>query len=238
MSDSKNSYSGDTGKPTSVIPRSKLAHQIVSRVREAIVKGKWAPGESLPTHVVAQEFGVSHIPIREAFLVLESEGFISLAPNRKAIVTEPSIEETRDKLILLHTLEALAAELAASQASKSDLADIKRLQAKLETAFKAKDLRGYHLTNLEFHRRIVLAAKNRTLADFHQILTSHLEWARVRSHIRQDLLPDSPRQHQSIVDSLVRGDAAAARAAMEQHSRSFGSALLHGVEEHVPRNTK
>jgi DNA-binding GntR family transcriptional regulator len=213
------------------IPRSKLAHQILSRLRDDIIQGKWAPGESLPSHVLAAELGVSHIPIREAFLALESEGFITLAPNRMPIVTEPSVEETHDKLVLLHTLEGLAAELAAKTATQEEVDQLYRLDKELDQAFDAKDLPGFHLKNLEFHRAIVLAAHNQTLADFHQILTNHLEWARVRSRIRHMLLPDTPRQHAAILDSIARRDTAAARRAMEQHSESFGSVLMHRVEE-------
>jgi DNA-binding GntR family transcriptional regulator len=218
---------------SSTIPRAKLAHQIVSRLRDEIVSGKWAPGESLPSHVLSAQFGVSHIPIREAFLVLESEGFLSLAPNRMAIVTEPSVEDTRDKLVLLHTLETLAAELAALNATESDLDELSHLHAELDRHFDERDLHGYHRGNLLFHRGIVMAANNQTLADFHQILTSHLEWARIRSQIRAELLPDSPYQHRQIIDCILRRDGAGARRAMDEHSQSFGRVLLQRVEEHA-----
>jgi DNA-binding GntR family transcriptional regulator len=216
---------------TSVIPRSKLGPLIVARLREEIITGKWAPGESLPSHVLSAQFGVSHIPIREAFLVLESEGFLRLAPNRMAIVTEPTVDDTRGKLVLLSTLESLAAELACMQASEDDLDDLATLHAELEKRFDEHDLTGYHQTNLQFHRRIVIAAHNQTLADFHQILTSHLEWARVRSEIRADLLPNAPEQHAKIIDCILRRDAANARKAMEEHSDEVGRVILQRVEE-------
>jgi DNA-binding GntR family transcriptional regulator len=216
---------------TSVIPRSKLGPLIVARLREEIINGKWAPGESLPSHVLAAQFGVSHIPIREAFLVLESEGFLSLAPNRMAIVSEPTVEDTRDKLLLLSTLESLAVELACVQGTEADLDDLVALQTELEARFAEHDLAGYHQLNLQFHRRIVTAAHNKTLADFHQILTSHLEWARVRSQIRDELLPQAPEQHMQVMECILRRDAANARKAMEQHSEAVGRVILQRVEE-------
>ncbi len=118
-------------------------------------------------------------------------------------------------LVLLHTLEALSAELAARHATETDLSD---LHARLDRSFEERDLNGYHATNLLFHRRIVTAAHNQALADFHQILTSHLEWARVRSQMRAELLPTSPGQHKKIIDSILQRNATAARHAMEEHS--------------------
>lgn len=217
--------------PATAIPRSKLGPLIVARLREEIINGKWAPGESLPSHVLSAQFGVSHIPIREAFLVLESEGFLRLAPNRMAIVTEPTVEDTRGKLVLLSTLESLAAELACAQATEADLDDLAALHAGLEKHFSEQDLASYHQANLRFHRRIVTASHNQTLADFHQILTSHLEWARVRSQIRADMLPQAPGQHARIADCIVRRDAANARKAMEQHSEAVGRVILQRLEE-------
>ena len=220
-----------TALPPTGIVRVKIAPQIVERLREEIVTGVWAPGAVLPANVLSAKFGVSHIPVREALLVLESEGFLSLAPNRMAIVTEPTIAATSDKLIVLRNLEGLAAELACSQGTDKDVAALLDLQQRLLKCFDSQDLTGYHRINQAFHRRLVEAAGNQTLSDFHQSLTRHLEWARVRSGIRTELLQDAPQQHALIIDCLKRRDAAAARKVAEQHFAAVSEVILRGLRE-------
>lgn len=216
--------------PLSIV-RVKIAPQIVERLREEIVTGVWAPGATLPANVLSARFGVSHIPIREALLVLESEGFLSLAPNRVAIVTEPTIAATSDKLIVLRNLEGLAAELACAQATDADMEDLLRLQRDLEHCFESHVLTGYHKANQAFHRRLVEAAGNQTLSDFHQALTRHLEWARVRSKIRAEFLADAPQQHRQIIDCLRKRDGVSARRMAEEHFALVSEVILRGLRE-------
>lgn len=218
-----------SSESASNIVRLKLAPQIVERLREEIVSGVWEPGASLPANVLSARYGVSHIPVREALLVLESEGFLSLAPNRMAIVTEPTVEATADKLVLLKALEGLAAELAASHATLDDIAELADMQAGLEATFKARDIQAYHRENQAFHRRLVALSGNAALAEVHQALTRHLEWARVRSKIRAGFLPDAPAQHGEILEYLRQGDGAAARRVAEAHFGKVSEAILAGL---------
>jgi DNA-binding GntR family transcriptional regulator len=211
--------------------RVKLAPQIVERLRGEIVSGIWAPGASLPANVLSSRYGVSHIPVREALLVLESEGFLSLAPNRMAIVCEPTVDDTAEKLVLLQDLEGLAAQLAATHASDEALAELERMQADLEQRFKARDLAGYHALNQAFHRRVVELSGNASLAEVHQSLSRHLEWARVRSGIRAGLLSDAPGQHGEVIGFLRKRDAAAARQVAERHFAAVSASILAGLRK-------
>lgn len=214
---------------THAIVRVKLAPQIVERLREEIVTGVWAPGEALPANVLSAKFGVSHIPIREALLVLESEGFLSLAPNRMAIVTEPTVDATADKLVLLRSLEGLAAELACMRADQGDIGELEQLQQQMEAHFAAKDRKRYHAANQQFHRRIISASRNASLADFHQTLTRHLEWARVRSGIRQELIDEAPVQHAQLISALREHKAEVARRLAEEHFTLVSDRILEGL---------
>lgn len=217
--------------PEAALVRVKLAPQIVERLRGEIVSGVWAPGASLPANVLSSRYGVSHIPVREALLVLESEGFLSLAPNRMAIVCEPTIDDTAEKLVLLQDLEGLAAQLAASRVSDADIADLMQMQSDLERRFKARELNEYHTLNQAFHRRVVELSGNASLAEVHQSLTRHLEWARVRSGIRAGLLPDAPVQHGDIIALLRQKDAVGARRQAEAHFAAVSESILAGLRK-------
>ncbi|MDB5799047.1 MAG: transcriptional regulator, GntR family [Paucimonas sp.] len=220
--------------PSPGLVRVKLAPQIVERLRQEIVTGVWAPGESLPANVLSAKFGTSHIPIREALLVLESEGFLRLAPNRMAIVTEPTIAATSDKLVLLRTLEGLAAELACTQATPAGIDELLGLQGEVERHFNAGDVAGYHLANQVFHRRLVEMSGNQSLMDVHQMLTRHLEWARVRSGIRTELLSGALGEHQRIIACMRSRDGGGARRMAEEHFLVVSEAIIKGLRETRP----
>lgn len=217
--------------PDATLVRVKLAPQIIERLRDEIMSGVWAPGTSLPANVLSARYGVSHIPVREALLVLESEGFLSLAPNRMAIVCEPTVNETAEKLVLLQDLEGLAAQLAATHASDDDIAGLESMQLELERLFAARELAQYHQLNQVFHRRVVELSGNASLAEFHQSLTRHLEWARVRSGIRAGFLVDAPSQHGEIIALLRKRDAVGARRVAETHFSVVSVSILSGLQK-------
>lgn len=211
--------------------RVKLAPQIVERLRQEIVSGVWAPGASLPANVLSSRYGVSHIPVREALLVLESEGFLSLAPNRMAIVCEPTVNDTAEKLVLLQDLEGLAAQLACSQASDADLLGLQAMQQELESLSDKRELARYHVVNQAFHRKVVELSGNASLAEVHQSLTRHLEWARVRSGIRAGLLSEAPVQHAEIITLLKKRDGLGARRVAEEHFAAVSASILEGLRK-------
>jgi DNA-binding GntR family transcriptional regulator len=217
--------------PDAALVRVKLAPQIIERLRDEIMSGVWAPGASLPANVLSARYGVSHIPVREALLVLESEGFLSLAPNRMAIVCEPTVNETAEKLVLLQDLEGLAAQLATTHASDEDIAGLESMQVELERLFAARELAQYHRLNQAFHRRVVELSGNASLAEFHQSLTRHLEWARVRSGIRAGFLVDAPSQHGEIIALLRKRDAVGARRVAETHFAVVSVSILSGLQK-------
>jgi DNA-binding GntR family transcriptional regulator len=211
--------------------RTQLAAQIASELREQIIAGEWAPGEAMPSHLLSAAFDVSHIPIREALVMLASEGFLTLRPNRKPVVAEPTVQSTRDKLDVLRSLAGLAAELACTKASDEELAELRQVQRDMERAFRDRDVARYHELNQRSHAFVVRAARNEALQGFHDSLTRHLEWARTLSKIRTDVLRHAPEEHSQIIEALERRDAVAAREITERHYETVSTAILNGLEK-------
>ncbi len=205
-----------------------LPRQILARLREEIVTGKWAPGERLPSNVLCARFGVSHIPIREAFKVLEAEGLVVLAPNRAAVVTQPTVQDTAEKLQVLDTLETLAAELVCQNAPDGVLRELMAMHNDMTALFHRGDAAGYHEMNVEIHRRIIEACGNATLIDFHQILSRHIQRARERANFREMLTRSSLQQHDLLMKALRARNVSAARRAMREHRAAVRRQLLQG----------
>jgi DNA-binding GntR family transcriptional regulator len=213
-----------------LLPRT-LSRQIVTRLREEIIAGKWAPGERLPSNVLCARFGVSHIPIREAFKVLESEGFVVLMPNRAAVVTDPTPQDLEGKLQVLDALEALAAAIFCESAADAALKDLAQLHAEMELCHRRGDTSGYHRLNTRIHQHIVRATRNQTLADFHDTLSRHIERARYLAQIRDAVTPVSLRQHKKLLAAMLRRDSIGARQAMEEHRATVRRILVAGTLE-------
>ena len=87
-----------------------LAQQVAVQIRDMIIQDQLTPGEWIREQALADKLKVSRTPLREALKMLELEGLIQLLPNRGAVVTELTVEEVEEKLLVLATLEALGAQ--------------------------------------------------------------------------------------------------------------------------------
>src|SRR4051812_20813101 len=117
-----------------------LRDQVLAELRRRIVEAEYPPGERLREDRLAQDFGVSRNPVREALRVVEAEGFVHVEPRRGAVVATPDERTMRDLFAVRESLEPLAARLAAERASRADLIGLRGL---LEAARTATDQGDY-----------------------------------------------------------------------------------------------
>jgi DNA-binding GntR family transcriptional regulator len=203
------------------IIRLPLAEQIAGRLRTEIVSGRWAPGERLPEHLLCSRLNVSRTPLRQAFKVLESEGLIALLPHRGAVVTEPTPEDTHDKLIVLGTLECLAVELACERATDAEMAELKALHDEMMRCYTVHDVDGYYRLNDRVHRAVVRISKSGTITELHDLLTRHVDRVRNIVNIGEDLKDRSKHEHEMLIEAILVRDKSAARARMAEHMTSI-----------------
>ena len=95
-----------------------LRDRISESIRDSIIEGKLEPGARLAEPEVAQQLGVSRTPLREAFLQLEAEGFLTVNPRKGAVVSELSLKDAEETYQIKVALEALAAKLATKSISE------------------------------------------------------------------------------------------------------------------------
>lgn len=99
------------------IERRPLHDEVLQRLRDMIVEGRWLAGEIIPELAICEELGVSRTPLREALKVLAFEGLVVLLPSRGAIVTQPTPKEAHDMVVLMGGLESFAGRLACAVAT-------------------------------------------------------------------------------------------------------------------------
>ncbi len=199
------------------IERRPLHDEVLQRLRDMIVEGRWPFGEVLPELAISEELGVSRTPLREALKVLAFEGLVDLLPSRGAVITQPTAKATYDMLVLMAGLEALAGKLACNVATKGQIQRIERLHRTMLKAYENQERRPYFKANRQIHEHIVEASGNQPLIDTHTSLRRRLRRLLFAGGDRPEALAKAVQEHQEILDALVERDAPRLAAALEIH---------------------
>ena len=199
-------------------PLSKNASLVaVEVIREAIMDGRLEPGQRLKEEELARELGVSRTPVREALLILQTEGLIEAAPNRGATVRSYDIKDLGDLYMLRAALEGVAARLAAERVSARELTKLRKSCDRFDAVAADGSLKDLVRENLAFHDTILDVAGNERIA---QLVRSVTELPLVyKSYLwyspSQKLV--SAHYHRQIVHALEARDPERAENVMKQH---------------------
>lgn len=138
----------------SVLERSANPDSLVGSIAEwigrAIIEGRLRPGDDLNSVALSRQFKTSRTPVREALMLLEKEGLVTIPPRRRPYVTPISLREVREIYQIRAHLYALVADLIVAQASDEAICTLWSHQADLEEAVKRDDKDAYFWSNLSF----------------------------------------------------------------------------------------
>jgi DNA-binding GntR family transcriptional regulator len=201
-----------------------LREQVLAELRRRIVDGEYAQGERLTETRLADDFGVSRNPVREALRVVEAEGFVQILPRRGAVVVTLDDTAVRDLFGVRQQLETLAAGLAAERATADDLAMLRRLVEDANKATDAEDFDTVAELNSAFHRAVIEVSGNRWLHSISAAMYHHVHWVfRVGAAQRA---PHSVEEHVRLIDAIAAGDPEAATTAARRHVEAAAQAAL------------
>jgi DNA-binding GntR family transcriptional regulator len=201
-------------------PRKSLASEAADHLREFILLGRLAPGSPVRERDLAEAFGISRTPLKEALRILEGEGLIDYGPTRRPVVADPSLHDINDWLRVQGALEALAGELACAHATDAQLAEIERLNTSITAARDNEGQLEAFRRDMAFHDAIVTASGNKALFETHATYNARLWRVRFLSSQRVASRDATRREHQEIVEALKARDAVAAAAALKLHLRT------------------
>ena len=199
-------------------PLAKNASLVATEViREAILDGRLLPGRRLKEEELARELGISRTPVREALLVLQTEGMVEAAPNRGATVRSYDAHDLGELYLLRAALEGLAARLAAERVMPQDLAKLQKSCDRFESVASLGTLKELVKENLVFHNTILDIAGSERIA---QLVRSVTELPLVyKSYLwyspSQKLV--SAHYHRQIVNAIEARDPERAETVMKQH---------------------
>jgi DNA-binding GntR family transcriptional regulator len=199
-----------------LVARETMAGRVYAQLREAIMTGRFAPGQLLSLRGVAEAVGSSTMPVRAALTRLQAEGALIDGPGRALMVPPMTLElldELRDVRI---ALEGCVAKRAASRMTQEHLAALQAVFDTMDAHVEGGNVAAYLRSNFEFHIAIYThGASDLTLATIQNL------WMRIGPFLNL-VAPDIPHMrrsmaaHRNIVDALWRGDGEGARAGIEQ----------------------
>lgn len=207
------------------LSRSVLREQVKELIIQRILEGTYQPGQRVVELSLAQEFGVSQAPVREALRDLEAMRFIESAPYKGSWVREVTREELAESYPVRAVLEELAGQLATQNVDNSMLRQLEAEFQNMMEAARVKDQHGLLVHDARFHEIIVETAGNRVLLDNWSSLRieAFTLVSVIKSH--HDLVVIA-NTHLPILDALRQRDGLLAGKVMRQHIDHFCSELL------------
>lgn len=192
-----------------------LYQEVAEQLRQRIFNRVLEPGSWIDELKIAEEFGISRTPLREALKVLAAEGLVTMKVRRGAYVTEMSEKDLRDVYHLLSLLESDAAGVVAATATPAQIQALQDLHAELEAA--AAEREPFFALNERFHLLLLELADNRwrsqTVADLRKVMKLN----RHNSLLKQGRIEDSLNEHRAILAAIVARDVPGTVQAMQAH---------------------
>jgi DNA-binding GntR family transcriptional regulator len=204
--------------PASIAPRA-LYEEVAESLRQRIFKHELAPGSWIDELKIAQSYGISRTPLREALKVLAAEGLVTMRVRRGAYVTEVSQQDLVAVYHVLGLLESDAAASVAGHATDEQITELQELHRRLELAAgpDCMDQASFFALNEQFHMRLLAIADNRWSLQMAADLRKVMKLNRHNSLLKDGRIAQSLAEHRALMDALERRDSALAALRMREH---------------------
>src|ERR1700675_3803411 len=176
---------------------------------------------------LAQDFGISRTPVREAMAQLEREGFVRSVPRRGVYVVRKTKREVIELITAWAALESMAARLITESGTDEDVASLRRMFATFENGAVRAHLDEYSEINIGFHQTITRMSGNSMLINLAENLFTHMRMIRRKTIGEKDRADRSIRDHMHIIEALEARDTLRAETLVRDHAL--------GLAEHVAK---
>jgi DNA-binding GntR family transcriptional regulator len=213
--------------------RRVFREEIRERLVDDILNGRLAPGTRIVETRLAQEFGVSQAPVREALRDLAMFGFVVSSPFRGTEVRKISTQDLLEIYPIRAALEGVAARAAATRIDDASLAHLAELIAAMREAAARSDQRAHVNADFEFHHTIVKASGNRMLEQAWQTLRLATTTAvtHAMSQMTHRTLQEIGERHMPVLEALRARDPIKAEAAMTAHIEEPGDWIKNAINK-------
>ncbi len=219
-------------RPTNTINRRYLHDEAATRLREMISSGALKPGDKVNESELADSFGISRTPVREAIKMLAAEDLLEILPNYGPRVRLINAVELKDMLEVIAVLEATAGEQACDNITDAEVDAIEALHDAMIADRASGNFPSYFVRNRQIHDAIVAASRNETLQRLYVSLSGRIQVARYSSEKTPAQWDRVLREHVEMVRCLRDRDGAALFTVLREHVRGQEKviAATYGVD--------
>ncbi|OGT97514.1 MAG: GntR family transcriptional regulator [Geobacteraceae bacterium GWB2_52_12] len=208
-----------------------LREKILENIRDAIISGSLKAGSRVSEPELAERYGISRTPIREAFRQLESEGYLTVIPRRGAVVSEFSQKDVEEFYAIKSILEGYAARCACEKLTPKELDRLQAINDRLADLASHNDVKTFFKIHNDFHDLFIKAADNEKLRELITSVVNRFQRLRLMSLSLPERMRISVQEHEKIIDAFRRKDAATAEALVRLNAEYGGRVLVSG---HTP----
>ncbi|WP_158240689.1 GntR family transcriptional regulator [Telmatospirillum siberiense] len=211
-----------------------LPDVLYQSLRESILNGSLPPGSELRQELIAKQFGVSRVPVREALSRLQAEGLIILRPRRGFAVTSLDLAEIIEVFELRMVLEQHALETATRLRTESDVLAVEALLTAMESLDPQAEgyLPAWLDVNREFHNRLIASARRQRLSTLTINLRDTIEpYVRIESYFTGQV-DDAAAEHRALFAAFKDRDATRAGEISRDHCLGSMNRLVDSIRRH------
>lgn len=198
-------------------PASTRADGIRQAIEQDIFQGVLRPGTRLDEVGLAERFGLSRTPVREAILQLVHSGLVVKTPRQGAVVAPLDLHRMVQMFEVMSEIEGLCARYAARRMSAEEKSRLSALHEESRALRAARRLDDYYTVNRAFHQAIYQGSHNEVLLDMACTLFARLAPYRRYQLNHPDRIDGSFDEHGRVVDAILAADPEGAQAAMRKH---------------------
>ena len=195
-----------------------LYEEVAELLRQRIFAHQLQPGSWIDEMKMAEEFGISRTPLREALKVLAGEGLVTMKVRRGAYVTEVSPKDLLQVYHLLALLESDAASELAQSATDTQIAELQALHDALEASTDDRD--AFFIANERFHMRVLEMLDNKWLSQMVADLRKVMKLNRHNSLFKSGRVEESLQEHRELMQALAARNAGQAQQCVKLHFRN------------------
>ena len=207
-----------------------LREKILETIRDAIIAGTLKPGEKVAEPELAERFGISRTPIREAFRQLESEGYLTVFPRKGAVVASFSQRDVEEFYAIKSILEGYAARRACENLTPRDLDKLQSINAKLLHLAEGVDIKNFFKVHNDFHEMFLKAADNEKLYDMITNLVGKFQRLRIASLSLPGRMRISVQEHEKIIEAFRAKNPDLAEKLVRKNAEYGGKVLMQSTE--------
>ena len=206
--------------------QNSLADQVYTMLKEQILSGQLKGGMKIPEEQLAEQFGVSRTPIREAIRRLSEYGLVTIKPRSHAIVSIISQKEAADIARVRVSLEQLAIDSIDENAYAANVKEFSRYAADCQYALGIGDRATVFEQDSLFHLALIKASDNSALFNICERLDAKIQQLRIAQDLPEDELTYYLNQHSQIMNLLKNGEKEACKKLIYEH-------ITHDLTSHV-----